>query len=247
MRKAFVILLLLLLTACTPKPLGNGFVPTVTVEGDVGEVFELNRESADELSWTKVEAKGALLPCIAMADVIEKACPRTETYDLLLIAADGYSVLIGGDDLGGAFIAFSSDYGWECVNLNHPVSSKVKTLQRIIVVSAEGTVELADAEGTRLISAGQLAMLPLRTGARLLGRAEQNGNFAEVYAFIARKPISELLVAEKEITVIGRDGSVSHDRDFWGAALELRGNVLDYVFASGERVTDAVKIIADGG
>ncbi|MCL2695953.1 MAG: alkaline phosphatase family protein [Clostridiales bacterium] len=246
MKRGLAILLcLLLLTACAPNPFGKGFVPTVTVEGDVNVIFELNRESADGFAWTKVENKGETLPCILLADVIAKADPRAETYNLLLIAADGYSVLISGGDLDGAYIAFSFANGWECINLNHPPSSKVKTLQKIIVVAEEGAIGLVDAAGSRLFSAGQLALLPLYASYQLQGRAEQNGNSAEVYEFIMRKPIAELLTAERELAIFGRDGSVARDPNFARAALEPSGNTLDYVFAGGERIADVAGLIAD--
>jgi len=252
---AIPLLCLLLLVSCGTKPaetgpFGDGFVPAFTVEGDAETVLVMDRKSTGEFVWSEVENGNRKLPCLAMADVIQKAKPRAQHYNLLLLGADGLSVKIDGEDLSGAHIAFSAEYGWECVNLHHPVSSKVKMLQKIIVISGEGAVDsdatgLVDAAGTRTVTAGQIALESLQTLRQFQGRSETGGNFAEVYAPSLRKPVPELLEAEKEIAIVGRDGSLAYDRNFAEAALEIQGNRLDYVFENGDIVPDVAGLMAD--
>ncbi len=232
------------------SPLGDGFVPALIVEGDVEQVVRLDRASAEAMEWGSVETDGRTLPALPLQDIVKLAAPRAQGYRLLLVGSDGLSSVIDGADLTGANVAFSAAYGWECVNLNHPISSRIKMLAKIVVITADGETDpsatlIADADGSRPVTAGRMALLAREQLRAFEGRSEINGNYVEVYTPHERVALSDLMRFKSWVCAIGRDGELMYDRDAAGGALELQGNALAYQPERGDPLRDVAGVLAD--
>lgn len=228
----------------------SGFVPVLYVAGDVDSPQRIDREAAENLEWAQVEKDGEVLPCVNLEQLIALASPRTESYDLLLVGSDGLASRISGADLAGCYVAFSEVFSWECINENHPISSNIKMLQKIFVLSQDagsdpGAVAFADGEGDRLTTPGNMVLLPLSYINEFEGISEIGGNSVTVYTPHYRFPLSELLYAEGEICVMGKDGSVLYTRIQEDIFVEMSGNRIDLALPGGETAADIAGILAD--
>ncbi len=248
-----VLSILLLLTACgtgNNAAFENGFVPAVQVLGDVDAALTLNRALAENFGWTTVDNEGTELPAILLADIVAAAGPRAAQYEIYLVGADGLTSMIEGDDLTGCHVAFSRDFGWECVNLNHPISSKVKMLAKIIVVTKEGVLDpaavgIVGADGVnRTVTAGALMVQPYCAEIEFEGKSEINGKSVTVFTPLGRIAVSSVLTADKEVCAVGKNGELYYDRNFADAFIEIGKNSLDYV-SGGHTVADIAGIMAD--
>ncbi|MCL2671828.1 MAG: alkaline phosphatase family protein [Clostridiales bacterium] len=242
--------LFLLLCGCGEKakdavPDFVGFVPSFMVAGDVDTVFSMNRESAAGFAWTTVQNGGAILPAVLLSDVVAAAVPRAARYDLLLVGTDGLASLIGGGDLEGCYIAYSEQYAWECVNEMHPISSKIKLLREIVVVSDADMLDpravgLVDAEGSRRVTAGQLRLGAYQFELSFEGRSEINGRDVTVFTPRRSVPLAPLLREEGMHAIVGRDGAIAYEYSLSAIAFEIGDTTLAY-----KDMRDVAGIMAD--
>lgn len=233
-----------------PAPIPPGFVPALYVLGDVDEPLRIDREYASGFTWRDIEDGGASLKAVPLDEVVLAASPRAALYDLLLVGSDGLSCKIGGDDMTGCNIAFSEQFAWECVNYNHPISSRVKMLQKIIVMTDENTTDphaagIVSAAGSRAVTAGRLQTLPLTSTRRFEGRSEINGRDVSVYTPHLSLPVLELVQPEKSLLVAGYDGGMRYFRDFAEAELEVQSNRISYNMEQKPVVEDIAGLMAD--
>jgi hypothetical protein len=156
---AFLILLMVILSGCDYQGLGGEYPESFRISGDVETPLTVNtmmgypimRVTRDENNYT----------AIALKQVIDEAVPRSKSYDLLLIGEDGLSSKISGADLSGCHLSYSSRYDWELINTLHPISSQIKNLSTIIVISTDladdkQAIGIDDQQGYRQTSAGNL-------------------------------------------------------------------------------------------
>jgi hypothetical protein len=239
----------LLLAGCAsankPGPDFKGYVPTFSVTGDVDNVFVMNRESAAQFTWARIQDDGFTLPAVLLEDVVKAASPRANEYSLLLVGVDGLASMISGDDLTACHIAYSDGYAWQCINFNHPISSKIKMLHEIVVVSGEeaeapASTGLVDAASSRYVSAGRLRLSPHQAGLNFEGRSEINGRAVTVYTPYRRVPLGSLMDAQGTICFVGRDGSMLYERSAVAAYLEISGNTVRY-----KDMRDVAGVMAD--
>ncbi len=249
-----IVLLLLLLCGCVQTTVAtgtigvefSGFVPSFSVTGDVDDVIAVNRETAADFEWTTVESEDVSLPAIMLADVIKAASPRATGYSLLLIGVDGLASMIEGDDLASCYIAYSEQYAWECVNLNHPISSKIKMLHEIVVITHEGVLDpaatgLVDEQGSRAITAGQLRLAGYNYALEFEGHSDISGHGVTVFTPHKRVPLTNQLQAENQVCVMGRNGEISYDRKFSANSLEIGKTTLGY----SDKLEDIAGIMAN--
>ena len=143
-----------------------GYTPTCLINGDVFVPFSL--KGADSHVAVEFDYKGECLEGIPLADIVERAQPVTDSYDVLLIGDDGLSAILPGEDLSGSHIVLSPQYGWEAINLYHPISSNIKRLEEIVIITKEANPDYglniitADAN-LRLLTPGSLykEMMPI--------------------------------------------------------------------------------------
>ena len=110
-----------------------GYRPFLKVEGDISEV--INTNNFKELEKVSITYKEEKMEVYKLKDILNKAKPVSEKYDIVFSAADGLRAKITSTNIEESYIKFSSQNGWEAINLKHPISSNIKRLENIIVVS----------------------------------------------------------------------------------------------------------------
>jgi len=187
---------------------------------------------------------------IALADVINAAKPRSTSYDLLFVGADGLSSKIKGDDLTGCNLAYTDQYDWELINELHPISSQVKNLREIIVISTncdddKNAVGINDQSGYRSTTAGNLFLSGFKEKRIFEGQSQLNGKEVTVYTTHEIIALDDILSYDKEIAVFGRDGSVTFDKPGDDSFFEITETGIDYTAVDKTQVIDVAGIIAD--
>jgi hypothetical protein len=132
-------MLVLLLGACQPKPVGTetsqGYVPAFQVTGDVEQ--PLSFKSLDQFPNSGLESEISTSKAASLSEIIEMAVPAAQSYNVLLIGDDGLTAEVDGASISDCYLAFSEDNAWEAINPKHPVSSNIKRIKEIVVVSTE--------------------------------------------------------------------------------------------------------------
>lgn len=234
----------------SPAPLPAGFVPALNITGDVEQALRIDRETAAGFTWGEVDKEDVTLPCLELAELVQKAAPRAAAYDLLLVGTDGLASEISGDNLDGCHVAFSEEFSWECINENHPISSRIKMLQTVVVITREGTVDAGGVgfvagEETRLMTAGQIWRQALTFSNEFEGTSEIGGNHVTVYTPRYRLPTAALLPEVESLCVVGKDGSMQYLRNGKETFVERAGNQLDFAFADGTIKKDIAGLMTD--
>lgn len=230
--------LALTLFGCSAKPAPPAITETVRIMGDVTQVTEVS--SMEGYTTHTITHNDKTLTCINLADVIAAAQPIPQNYTLLLVGVDGLVSEIDGGDLTGCHLAYTEDYQWELINDLHPISSRIKMLAEIVVVSAEeqSGVCFATAEGTQFITAGQLYKQGFVTMRMQEGQSDINDRWVKVYT-TQRQALPETLIKSgTPIAVFSKDGSLLYDRPNAQSAVVLQDNRLDYITSTGETVKD---------
>jgi hypothetical protein len=108
-------------------------IPSIYLTGDVGSPLEINEEILNQ-NLKKIDYNGKNIKAIELEEVISLAEPAFNKYSIYLIADDGRTARLSGDQLEESYLKLDSDNGWEAINLNHPVSTNIKQLKEIVVV-----------------------------------------------------------------------------------------------------------------
>ncbi len=214
----------------------SGFVPFLTITGDVENTFVL--KNIENVPVSDIEHDGKKQKAAALADIVSRAGPLADRYEILFRGDDGLTACLDGNSLEGCFILFTGENAWEAVNFNHPVSSNIKRIEEIVVVAknanAGNKVSLitpVDDLGT--VTPGQLYSrafidYPLFEGE---SSVEREGKTNQVRILTRRRllKVSELAdVSGGSLLIMGDNGSYGRaDADGY---LELKGNSVDYVY-----------------
>ncbi|MCL2023834.1 MAG: alkaline phosphatase family protein [Oscillospiraceae bacterium] len=224
------------------------YVPILVLDGDVENVLTIDAEFIREFELSSVNNRERKMLSVTVAQLLEKAQPRSLDYNILLAGVDGLQVVVNSDNAQDLHIGFSPAYGWECVTESYPPSAKVKMLTRIVVISQSQDYAAAafeDDSGRRMVSVGQLALENTTVALVEEGKNEIEGNFAQVHTTRRQVPAANYITAKRDVAVFGRDGRLRYDRKYKEACLEINGNELDYVFADGTKLENIAGILAD--
>jgi hypothetical protein len=252
-----LIILVFLLAACQSMPAGTeafgGFVPAFEVTGDVEQPLML--KDLEEFTQSGVQLERSTGKTVSLGEILEKAVPASKDYSVLLIGDDGLTAEMEGASTADCHITFSEENAWEAINPKHPVSSNIKRIKEIVVVSdKESTsfgLNIINTMGNLdHITPGGLYKTPMLDLPMFEGRStiEHDGreNWASIYTrrkMMSLGDIPCLLEAERPMAV-ARDGSQGFiDCDGY---LELRGNSIDYLAPNlKDRIEDVVGIVTD--
>src|SRR6056297_323420 len=114
----------------------SGYIPFFKVEGDIKEVINTNDfNELNSLKKVSINYKEEKIKVYKLKDILNKTKPLSENYDIVFSAKDGLRAKITSGNIEESYINFSSKNGWEAINLNHPISSNIKRLEKITVVS----------------------------------------------------------------------------------------------------------------
>ncbi len=252
-----LIMLAALLAACRAVPADTeavqGFVPAFEVTGDVEQPLLL--KSLEEFSDSGLELEEKPGKTVSLGEMLAKAVPTAESYNVLLIGDDGLTAELEGTSAADCHITFSRENAWEAVNPKHPVSSNIKRIKEIVVVAKEknasyGLNIINTTDNLESITPGGLYKRPMLDFPMFEGRStvehDDKENWTGIYTrrkMMAIGDISCLSGADSPMAV-ARDGSqrlIKND-----GFLELRGNSIDYVFPNlKDRIEDLVGIITD--
>ncbi len=110
------------------------YVPPLKVIGDVKETVTL--QNPDEMGRLEnITFQGENYRAAKLSDIIGRAKPEGLSTELYMTSSDGFTAVIKKEETDACYVSFSSRDGWTALNLRHPVSSNVKMLQEIVVVS----------------------------------------------------------------------------------------------------------------
>lgn len=230
-----------------------GFVPSVELAGDIETPFKM--DTYQGFSIQEFQYKGEAFNGIKLSEILKKASPLWPEHQILLIGDDGFSASIGGSNLEGCYIHFSEANGWEAINLYHPISSNVKRLKEIVVISNNAPIDF----GVNIITADQnvlnltpgnlykglMSIIPRFEGTSTM---KHEGVKRSTSIYTRRKifPIESLLkdIQGEKLIIMGSLGEyVFIDRTGY---LELKGNKISYLPSERGRGIDSVKgIIVD--
>ncbi|MDD3045581.1 MAG: hypothetical protein PHF33_09015, partial [Candidatus Delongbacteria bacterium] len=217
----------------------RGYIPYLKVAGDVKNVLYFNNFEKNEKQVLKA--------------VIEKAVPFSEDYDVLLTGSDGLIAKID-NRTDGTYLNFSTENGWEILNENHPVSSQIKHLKEIIVISreeyAENSAFIFDTEKNNAsITPGQLYGKSLARTHNFKGKSNiirETGEYSvSVYTTEFLYPLEELIGTKNAAYMISDGSGKNHYTRSLGY-LAYKDNRMDYLDTDKKNEIKNVKGILTG-
>ncbi len=210
------------------------YIPPLNVTGDVDNPFVVKDE--EEIELVEISYKETDYQVYKLQKIVEMAVPFTEEFDLYLVGNDGLTARLSGSQLEKCYLNYSSQNGWEAINLHHPVSTNIKELDKIIV-STKGELPesalrvITPEENKGGVTPGQL----LTRGSTIYPDYEGSATFEtngiaywnEIYT---RKNIVSLEEVvghslEQRTLVIGARGETLV---YKGGLLEIKDNQLNY-------------------
>lgn len=141
-KKTIVIALVLLIgsffigrLSTTSTTANTGYLPPLKVVGDVEETLTLL--GPEDFEMVSIENQEVDIDGIKLEDLILKSKPISNNAEIVLVGIDGLASKIKYENLEKSYIAFTEKNGWEAINLNHPISSNIKHLKEIVIVSTD--------------------------------------------------------------------------------------------------------------
>jgi len=110
----------------------ESYIPSLHIKGDVTRVLEISRDTIEQMGEKKDMAEG--MDLLDLGELVAGAGPVSSCFSVYMIAGDGRTAVIRGDQLERSYIGFSSRNGWEAFNPGHPVSTNIKGIGEIVVV-----------------------------------------------------------------------------------------------------------------
>ena len=229
----------------------SGYIPALRLSGDVEKPLQVKELTKNNL--LNIEYRDSSYRVIRLKELVERAIPRSNNYELVLIGEDGLTACLAGTQLEESYIYYSTSSGWSALNLNHPISSNIKQLEQIIIVSLEPLPDrtlsfISPNENIRQISPGQLlkgalTVYPYFEGASTF---KVEGVSYRTGIYTRRRLVKPGELVEREIKrslIIGAKGEEILDQ---GGFLELGDNQVNYFNpASGKGLKNVRGIILD--
>lgn len=165
----------------------EGYIPSFRIIGDVTEVQTIQTLPEEELVTFEYEEES--FKGIPVSQLLEKAVPWTENSTVVYVGNDGLTAEVDGQTLDKAYCLYSEENGWELIHLQHPVSSNIKHLKEIVVVSQEeihakthsGFTIFSDHENLDSFTPGQMYMMGYQLEKNLEGESNIQNNFVRIY------------------------------------------------------------------
>ncbi len=244
--RSLIVILLVMVLALLPLAGCGGDSPPLAlnpleVVGDVDNSFSLSGMEDGPVP-VSIEHRGKQISAYALDDLLEKAVTRGTSFSIMIQSHDGFVAHIDGENLDKSYIALTVENGWEAINFNHPVSSNIKNLKRVVVIADGLTPEemfhVINPDGTLAsLSAGAL----FRDGYsyRLIprGSATQTRDGLDYHVTTYyRRPVvwlEDYATITSPAVVVGKLGEVETLRQ--DGIFVLTGNGLGYM-AGGEMI-----------
>lgn len=221
------------------------FVPELKVIGDIRDVIKITDLDIFK-DGSIISIEGDTIKAFPLRQLIDSGEPFSQQNSILIVGHDGSAAELDYDDLAKSYLAFGSEYGWHSINLNHPVSTKIKRIKEIAVIS-KGT-DIDYEYGLSIITTGEnlLNITPGQAYGRTAEYLNPEGNVsmekdgsqyrASIYSKEKVLKIEELLDhdIEENIVLMGRDGNIIYTGNT--GLIKLDDNHFNYVDGlSGDR------------
>ncbi len=221
------------------------FVPELKIIGDIRNVIEISDLDIFE-DGSILSIEGDTIKTFPLKQLIDSGEPFSQQNRVLIVGHDGSAAELDYSDLARSYITFDSEYGWHSINLNHPVSTKIKRIKEIAVISKETVIDYE--YGLSIITAGEnlLNITPGQAYGRTAEYLSLEGNVsmekdgsqhkASIYSKEKVISIGELLDHDigKNIVLMGRDGNIVYTKNTY--MVELDDNHFNYIDGlSGDR------------
>jgi len=232
------------------------FVPQLKVIGDIRNVIRIRDLDIFE-DGSIINIEGDTIKTSPLRQFIDSGDPFSQQNTILIVGHDGSAAELDYKDLAKSYLAFDSEDGWHSINLNHPVSTKIKRIKEIIVMSKGMDIDYE--YGLSIITTGEnlLNITPGQAYGRtteylsLEGNVSMEKNGSQYKASIYSKKkvirIEELLDhdIEENFILMGRDGNIVYTGST--GLIELDDNHFNYVDGlSGDReIIDLAGIMMD--
>lgn len=225
---------------------GHIYTPGFKIVGDVLEPYSV--KTMEGFSTEYIEDKQGRVKSISLKDVIDKAKPITPTSRLLITGEDGLTAEIENSNIEDCHIAFDTENGWEAVNLNHPVSSNIKRIIRIAVVSGEppdylGVNIITPEKDIMKITPGEMYSMELRESIRFEGTSSMDKDGVaysdSIYTTHRYLYLKDLTEVNSNVLVMGDGGG--YRLDDGEGFLEVKDNSVDYVCKDGKNSVKKVR------
>jgi|SRR6056297_89263 len=247
-----IVLLLILIATYYLFLSKDHYVPDLFVRGDIEDVINLKETSS--FNQVKIEHKGKKIKVYKLEDVVNRALPLSEEYELVLSGNDGRRAVIDGKQLNFSYLNYSSENGWEVINFNHPISSNIKLLKNITVVDKksdffDSLTIITQSENIIKTTVGELLTGSYTKKPFLRGSSTLNvdGQLYSVDVYSEKRVISLADLVDRGIlgrTVIyNKKGETLIHRDGF---LELTNNKISYFNSESEEwLEDITGIVLD--
>lgn len=220
-----------------------GYRPFIKVAGDVKNVLYFNKFEKNIRTDKNDQGERT-----GLKDIIVQALPYNEEYDILFVGNDGLTAKID-NRIDQTYLNFSNKNGWEIIDQNHPVSSQIKHLKEIVIVTKaqfqDSSVNIFDKDkNIASFTPGQLYEKSLTRSISFEGESKIKRESGE---YSVRIYTTELLysLADHNITenarylIVNGEGKTRYE-DRLGY-LVYRDNSIDYLDTNRENEINDVK------
>lgn len=234
----------------------NDISPPLKIIGDVEELQTI--KSFNELTETeRIENKGIATVAVKLEELITISGPFSTSNKILFVSSDGAAAMIDDADIEKSFITYTVKNGWEAVNLNHPISSNVKNISEIVILSMEhswdyGLNIIKPDKNLINITPGQM-YLRANNVYNLEGTPSMENNNktfkADVYKMKKEMTLADLLINSdlisgdfinngSRILVMGQNGEFEYLEN--NGYFEMKDNYINYWYSNGNSSIDKV-------
>ena len=205
--------------------------PSFMVMGDVKEVKII--DNLETYEKTTFSHKDKNLQGVSLDKIIDNK--RDENSKLVFVGSDGLTSQVDAGTVTKSYLLFSEENGWELINLEHPISSNIKHLKEIIVVSQEEYSKTAftifnEEENLFMHTVGQMMMQNYEFYRKFEGQSTYNENDVSVYTPHKIFDLKELIGDKSDVNygrIFLENGKIE-DVELNGY-IDIKNNQVDYV------------------
>ncbi len=185
------------------------------VVGDVENPIHVrNMEDHDtvEINYDDKKTEG-----IPLSELINEVKPLSDYSTILFVGTDGLTSEINLEGIEESYINFSEEHGWNAMNFRHPISSNIKHLKEIVIVSSDeynefGVNLFTEYENIKNITCGQLyknGVYEINFEGTSKVEIKDTVNDVTVYTTEKRMPLDNVFSERNDediFVVFGKDG-----------------------------------------
>ncbi len=223
----FAVIVLLVFLVLEFSVSQESYIPSLKVLGDVDEVITI--DSIDQYETTKFVKDGTTYTGIKMETIVTGMLD--ENSSLYYVGGDGLVAQVQAHSIGESYLLYTADHGWEIMNLQHPVSSNIKDVEEIIVVSNEefstsSFTIYTDTDNVYTATVGQMLIGEYTYMREWEGESLDSGNTVSVYTSHRVIPLESLIGEVQQAVIFQENGAISFDNT--AGYLDIQDNQITY-------------------